>query len=189
MKNVEEKFLFEQQIYIPQSTKNFLVKIFLPEATALPNTEQSYIPIDGEKASDGRRIYIYWTRENMEANAAFNINITYEPFSSTVPTEIIIMITVIIIFFTIFYIIKKQRFGMKFVLPVLKSDEKKIMEAVLKHGDGVNQRLVVRESGYSKAKVSKVLKNLQERNIIKLERIGRSNKIHLVKELGKSDKK
>ena len=61
---------------------------------------------------------------------------------------------------------------------MLKEDEKKIFESVVKHDPGVNQKIVVKESGYSKAKVSKVLKNLQERGLLKLERIGRSNKVH-----------
>ncbi len=54
---------------------------------------------------------------------------------------------------------------------------------MMKHGNGVNQKAVVRDSGYSKAKVSKVLNSLQERGLIKLERLGRSNKIHFVGKL------
>lgn len=55
----------------------------------------------------------------------------------------------------------------------------------MKHGNGVNQKIIVNDSGYSKAKVSKVLKSLSERGIIRLDRIGRKNKVYIEKNFEK----
>jgi uncharacterized membrane protein len=37
--------------------------------------------------------------------------------------------------------------------------------------------------------VSKVLKSLQERGVLRLERIGRKNKVHIVREFKKEEQK
>ena len=64
-----------------------------------------------------------------------------------------------------------------------------IFNIIMKSGSGVNQKVIVKESGYSKAKVSKVLSSLRERGLVKLERIGRSNKVYIEKKFErKADK-
>jgi uncharacterized membrane protein len=67
----------------------------------------------------------------------------------------------------------------------LKKDEKIIYDAIIKHGNGVNQKIIVKDSGYSKAKVSKVLNSLKERGLIRLERIGRKNKVYIERNIEK----
>ena len=80
-----------------------------------------------------------------------------------------------------------MRFLTKHFLFHLILFEKLVFEAVTKHEPGVKQKVVVKDSGYSKAKVSKVLKNLQERGLLRLERIGRTNKIYYDKKFKKKN--
>ena len=87
--------------------------------------------------------------------------------------------------FFYFRFYKKQSLTPNIVLPVLKQDEKKVVEGLVRHGSGVNQKLIVSESGYSKAKVSKVIKSLAERGIVRFERQGRSNRIYWSEEFKK----
>jgi uncharacterized membrane protein len=66
------------------------------------------------------------------------------------------------------------------VLPLLNKDEKKIVDIIAKHGSEVRQREIVRETDFSKAKVSRLIKNLKERGVVDIEAIsGRENKIIL----------
>ena len=83
----------------------------------------------------------------------------------------------------------KKLFGTEIVITnsyIIKKDEKLIFDTIRKHGDGVNQKIIVNDSGYSKAKVSKVLNSLKERGVLKLERVGRKNKVHIEKKFEKS---
>lgn len=66
------------------------------------------------------------------------------------------------------------------VLSVLDEYEKQIMSIVTREGE-IKQRKIVQMTNLSKAKVSRVIKTLSERGLIEVERVGRTNKIKLVK--------
>ena len=82
-----------------------------------------------------------------------------------------------------FAYMRRTKLKPQMIFSVLRSDEKLVLEKVMGNKDGVHQKVLVRESGYSKAKVSKVLKILADRGIVKLERVGRSNKVFLRKNM------
>jgi uncharacterized membrane protein len=52
----------------------------------------------------------------------------------------------------------------------------------------VDQRRIVGESGFSKAKVSRIIQSLEERGVVESERIGRKNKIRLIRRFIKEEK-
>ncbi len=124
--------------------------------------------------------------ERVDVSVAFekigggNIIISEFPFQFFI--VIIIIVFVGILFFYNFYWKQKT---VKIILPVLKKDEKIIYNTIIKHGDGVNQKIIVKDSGYSKAKVSKVLNSLKERGLVRLERIGRKNKVYIERNIEK----
>ena len=65
------------------------------------------------------------------------------------------------------------------VTSVLREDERKIVGILESHEGKVIQKVIVRETDFSKAKVSRLVKNLKERGIIDVEPIGRTTKITL----------
>jgi uncharacterized membrane protein len=178
------EFLLEREFFIPYDAKSFYGKVVLPEGMVL--TDQIYLPDDGEVSSDGRRIVVFWRRENIQQGNAFGIKVSYEPSFPEIPYEFIIFG---LLAATVIYLIARRKSAptKSIVMPILKNDEKLVLKGVLKYGDGVNQKMLVKESGYSKAKVSKVLKNLTERNIVRLERVGRSNRVYLVRQIAEDD--
>ncbi|MEM5778286.1 MAG: helix-turn-helix domain-containing protein [Candidatus Aenigmatarchaeota archaeon] len=183
-------FLFSDSFKIPKDTDSISVVIKLPEGTGLKEpTESSYSPSNALIGSDGRRTIINWIKENLKANERFDVSIAFEKIGEErayFPFEIVLVILLIIFSgLGLFYQFYWKGKNIKLILPVLKKDEKKIFDAIIKHGNGVNQKIIVKESGYSKAKVSKVLNSLKERGLIKLERIGRSNKIYIEKNFEK----
>lgn len=199
-KRIDSQFLYKQELHVPLDTKQLSFKVMLPEGMFLTSGGdfQQYLPVNGEKGSDGRRIMISWRKENLAAGESFDTQISYQAasdnsqmltlFAGGILGLGIIIIALIVGFWFFFKRFKKD---IKFVLPVLKSDEKIIMELILKDKGNSNQKLLVRESNYSKAKVSKILSSLQERGIVRLERTGRSNNVYLVKDFQKNseDKK
>lgn len=173
----DEQYVFKQQIAAPTNLARLTFKVILPESTVLAKNTP-FIPFDASNSTDGRNIFVYWNRENVVAGEVFDAQVVYEKFAQD-QNVIVASLFALVAILAIAAIIYKRRFSMKMVLPVLRSDEKIIMEKILAHKPGVNQKLIVRESGYSKAKVSKVLKSLEERGVVKLERLGRSNRIFL----------
>jgi len=191
VKRRDSYFLFTDSFKLMEDTKTLSILVKLPEATALRQPiENSYNPSDALKGSDGRRLIINWLKNDFKAGERFDVSIAFEKIGevafSWFPLEYAIVIIIILsVAFALFYQIYLRDKGIKLIFPVLKKDEKIIFNALMKHGNGVNQKVIVRDSGYSKAKVSKVLNSLKERGLIKLERIGRSNKVYIEKNIKK----
>lgn len=191
VKKRDSYLLFADSFKITDSIKILTVLVKLPEATGLREPiENSYTPSDALKGSDGRRLILNWLRNDLKEDERFDFSIAFEATGAIIPSDfpmeyLIVIIIVSFSAFVLFYQFYYKNRGIKMILPVLKEDEKIIFNSIMKNGSGVNQKVVVRDSGYSKAKVSKVLKSLSERGLIKLERIGRSNKVHIEKNFEK----
>lgn len=183
--------LYSDSIRMDDDIETLSVLVKLPEATGLSEPiESSYSPSDALIGSDGRRLVINWLKNNLKEGEMFDVSVAFEKTGDIIPSNfpleyIIIIIIVSFSGFGLFYQIYLRDKNVKVILPVLKSDEKTIFNTIMKHGSGVNQKVIVRDSGYSKAKVSKVLNSLKERGLIKLERIGRSNKVYIEKNFQK----
>ncbi len=178
-------FLFTDSFKMNIDTENVPVLIKLPEGTGLREpVENSYSPGNALIGSDGRRTIINWQINDLKKGDRIDISIAFEKIGEVVSSEIPIEFFMIIIFlmflgFAVFYQFYWKNKNIKLILPVLKKDEKIIFDTIMKHGNGVNQKIIVKDSGYSKAKVSKVLKSLKERGLVRLERIGRKNKVYI----------
>jgi len=189
----ENYFLFKDSFKMTNDVNTVSLLIKLPEGTGLKEpTESSYTPTGALIGSDGRRTIISWQKEYVKSGDIFDISIAFEKIGETImpslfPTSgiLIAIIIVLISGFGIFYQFYWKDRGINIILPILKKDEKIIFDTIMKHGSGINQKIIVKESGYSKAKVSKVLNSLKERGVIKLERIGRSNKVYVEKNFEK----
>jgi uncharacterized membrane protein len=183
-------FLFKDSFKLVEDTNTVSILVKLPEGTGLKEpTEDSYGPGDALIGSDGRRPIINWVKSDLRAGERIDVSVAFERIGeekASFPFEIILVI--ILISFSslgLFYQFYWRGKNIRLILPVLKKDEKKIFDTIMKHGNGVNQKIIVKDSGYSKAKVSKVLSSLKERRLVKLERIGRSNKVYIEKNFEK----
>lgn len=194
---VDKQFLYKQEFTIPLETAQLSFKTMLPEGMFLSSggVFQQYLPASGEKGSDGRRIFVSWRKENLTAGESFDTQVSYEASSDNSQIMALFaggllglgaIIVALIVGFWFFF--KRFKRNIKIVLPVLKGDEKTIMELIIRDRGNTNQKLLVRESNFSKARVSKILKSLQERGIVKLEREGRGNNVYLVKDFNKEKK-
>jgi len=188
-------FLFSDSFKMIKDTDSVFVLIKLPEGSGLKEpVENSYTPEGALIGSDGRRPIINWEVNNLKEGSTFDISIAFERIGETTTASFpfgIILVLILITFsgLGVFYQFYWRGKNVKLILPVLKKDEKKIFDSIIKHGNGTNQKVIVKDSGYSKAKVSKVLNSLKERGLVKLERIGRSNKVHIEKNFENKSKK
>lgn len=148
-----------------------------------------FYPENGVKGSDGRRIFVEWKFESPRLGETIRISTIYEKILREDGINIY-LISVFVIAFSfaiIFLIIIKRRRDISKVLPILNDSERVIMEVILKSPENLDQRKIVRATGFSKAKVSRVLKDLEARGLIKREKIGRATKVKLI--FGKEESK
>jgi len=185
-------FLFADSFKMRGDVEIIPILVKLPEGTGLREpVENSYSPENALIGSDGRRTIINWQMNDFKKGDRIDVSVAFEKIGDIVISEFPIEFSIIIIIgiaasVIVFYQFFWKNKSVRLLLPILKKDEKIIFDTIMKHGNGVNQKIIVKDSGYSKAKVSKVLNSLKERGIIKLERIGRKNKVYIEKNFKKS---
>ncbi len=178
VKSSDRIFLYRDDIYIPEETESLFVKVSIPRGAAIVENHtdlRPYSPPDGKKATDGRRIFVIWERKNLSSGDILTIQIAYEKEENLNPGFLVLPVAALTIIFLVYFFRKRP----PSYLPVLRKDEKILVDIILKHGGRTDQRILVRESGYSKAKVSRVVKSLEERGLVSVEKVGRTNKIRL----------
>ncbi len=76
--------------------------------------------------------------------------------------------------------VDKKKDRKTFTIPEgLSDDEKRVVEILIKHNGIAFQKDIVKESGFSKAKVSRILDRLEYRGIIERKRSGNVNVVYL----------
>jgi len=160
----------------------------LPEGKAIvgenvPN-RISY-PDSANILSDGRRIIVDWRFTNVTATQQLTFQIIYENIVLQPLFDVRIRYALIagavVGLATMFVYIRYFRKPEKVILSVLDEYERKVFDMIVAAGGAINQRKVVQETNLSKAKVSRVVKSLVNRGVIEVERMGRTNKLKVLK--------
>lgn len=155
------------------------VAIYLEESSLLPEINKVISPAPSQITSDGRRIIIKWN-DFEDSEIVFN----YE-FASKIPasTKLIILILVVIILAIIFrHLLLKRKEKKKQTTKNLYEDEKKIVEYLLEQKDNKSwTKQMVKDLKISKVKLSRKLRSLEQKGLIKKIPYGNENKIILVK--------
>jgi predicted transcriptional regulator len=186
VKNLNEKSFFDADFSISENISVLSALVRLPEGTALV---ESNIPNrlsfdqNATTISDGRRIIILWSLTNLQKSNELRFQVLYEKvtqlsFLSAWPYIVSGIVVIAVVIFFVFRYIKRPD---KLVLSVLDKYERKVVEIIAAAGGEINQKKIVQETNLSKAKVSRVIKSLVGRGVVELERLGRSNKVKLLK--------
>ena len=178
--------IFSYKFPITQLTNNFsaVIKLplgsFLTDPTKLEGTGLSpFEPVSGEEGSDGRRIFVRWSLYKPELGDSISVSIIYE---QVIAGQVLIAIGAGIIFIIIFAILSFfRKRSMKAILPVLTEGERRVMEIIIRDKE-VDQRKIVKECDYSKSKVSRIIHDLEKRDLITKVSKGRKNLITMKKE-------
>lgn len=150
-------------------------------------------PSNSEIGSDGRRIFVKWQFAYLESDDIIPIRIYYENINSpdlqkTNPMIIIFLAVLLSAVFILYMRIIRKRSNSGLVLSVLNEGERIIVEIIQnQQEDDVDQRKIVALSGFSKAKVSRIIQSLEQRGVVESNRTGRKNKIVLKKKFVKDE--
>ncbi|RLG12231.1 hypothetical protein DRN73_03130 [Candidatus Pacearchaeota archaeon] len=173
------------------------IKLFLPEAGALMKDKSLIFPKTENISTDGRRIILEWKNFNdEEIVVAYEIIKNSENFWFYI---LIILIGIFAILYTFQLIkskkklekwkekIKKQKKKIKEktkkeLTKNLFKEEKEIIEYLMeKKGNESWTKEIVRDLGISKVRLSRKLRNLEQKELIEKIPFGNENKIKLLK--------
>jgi uncharacterized membrane protein len=185
--------LFIADFTMPTNVSRFSFALLLPPGYGeTSNKTQQLITPPTIYSSDGRRIYLVWYRYNLHQREMAHISTRYEmlvePETTTTfiertikqtefPVYILILAFVLGAVFALWFfgpsIRKFRRATMK-----LNDDEKKVVDALERKGP-TQQSELQRMTDFSKAKLSRLLRQMEERNLVRKESKGKINVISL----------
>ncbi len=177
------RFLYNYGVREP--TKKISVVLYLPEGYALVKEsrfrEKPYYPQNGITGSDGRRLTITWGISNPKLGETLSFSALYE-YVGTTSTNMTPYYLSLPVMLALFYIVLRRR--KTDVMEVLTDDERAIIDVLKEAGNRmIKQKDIVKATNFSKAKVSRLLAELEERGLVKRERVGRTNRVKLVKKV------
>ena len=201
---VTNKFLDRQDFLLDFKAKDDInklsVKLVLPTYAVLAKpidettlASNAVFPKPSKLETDGQRLIILWERYNLKKDDNFSALVTYKFERSNALLYVIILSIIFIgIIAYIIYkkprvktIIKRPKVRIKKVVKevgiekYLKEDEEQVVN-ILKQKEGQCDQGTLRViTGFSKAKLSGLLKELEERNIVYKEKRGKKNLVFL----------
>lgn len=81
------------------------------------------------------------------------------------------------IFISILFQSKVNKIQLKKILKILPNDEEKIISLLLENNNSLEQNKLVAFTGINKVKISRIIKSLEERGVIKKMNLGNTNLI------------
>jgi uncharacterized membrane protein len=181
--NEVQIFSYSQPIYRP--IDNYTFRVLLPEGTGLvdqSNTTTSVIQPENGRTGNlgGRRFFVEW-KSNPELGEPQRFQVVYETLEDDTSSDLIPAILGILLLAGIAYVVyrRKGEVQASSVLDELSEDQEKVVELLRENEGEILQKDIVEESEYSKAKISGVVKELEEKDIISKEKEGRSNLVKL----------
>ncbi len=180
--------LFSFDVPILWNTDIISMKVKLPDGVFIAEGDQVLLPISpsgAETGIEGRKISVSWFFKNKHTGDIIPIRIYYEslpvkPIENSIYRWLFIFVLIFIV--AIFFIYRSMSPKPELILSVLNEAERMIVDIINKLGkENVDQRKIVAQSGFSKAKVSRIVQSLEGRGVISVEKLGRKNRITLKK--------
>ena len=186
-------YQFRYTFPVTRLTDRFASKVALPLGSALVDTSKlagtgfsPFEPAFGKQGSDGRRIFVTWELQNPKLGETINAAAIYEPLSqkSEIPIiPIVLIVAIMAAALTYLFYFRRQP---ERLLPALMPNERSIMELVIKQRS-IDQRDVVRSTGFSKAKVSRIVQTLVDRRLVEAVPKGRTRELKLMQQSNVKD--
>lgn len=188
VKPLDEKFYFSGDLSPHISVADVSATLKLPQGFLLVGEDISSsvlsYPQNASAHIVGDSILVIWKLYSVSAYESIKFEVLYEQV--TTPPWFQLRMRHFVLFGATFAVVigfifvRYLRKSESLVLSVLDEYERKVMDIITKEGE-VKQRQVVRLTNLSKAKVSRVVKSLAGRGLIEVERIGRTNRLKVVK--------
>lgn len=161
-------------IFYPENTEQMTISLTLPTYYILSDKEPSVTPKPSSVGSDGQRITLFWKFQEQADIVVFYRS--QADFGLQVIPIIIIMSVIALVIYI--YFKKKTK---KHISEILSSEEKKVVEELRK---GITkQKEIAKNLDFSKSKMSKIIRKLEEKDLIEKKPYFKTNIIRLSKKI------
>lgn len=164
------KNYFIAEISIPLDT-NLEVKLTLPTGAVLYKLSSAF-PKPTSISTDGQHIALLWEKQDLLKEEGFSIFVIFTEKGWAQNTAIM-AIAIAIIALSLLLALRKKK------TPYLIESEKAVVDALRKAKGELWQKQIQQQTGFSKAKLSRLINNLEVRGALKKIPIGNTNKIRL----------
>ncbi len=176
--------------YIPEAniTAFSLIVKLPPRSTLASEIEKSgeslsaVYPSPTKIYTNGKRIILEWQRDELKIGESFRVFVMYSNLNKRNYSPLWVLFGLLIGTALTYFVIKGK--NKNIARMVLSGDEEKIYELILASDGEILQEEIVKTTGFSKAKVSKLIRNLEIKKIIKKEPYRKTNRLMLKKEFG-----
>jgi uncharacterized membrane protein len=192
-----EKTNFLMNMKLNYDVDDLKIKLILPEGASLKKsikqgdlTSGSIFPKPTQATTDGRSVVFYWNKLNLEQGDEISIFTQIDPKKTNLGLILALVFAGIIVLGLVIYIIKRKpkHIIKKEIIEKeynvekhLKEDEEQII-TILKNKEGSCEQGTLRViTGFSKASLSRLLSELEARNVIHKEKRGKKNLVFLKK--------
>lgn len=186
VRHTGEHYYFEDDLNAPYYTEDMVYNARLEEGYVLIDGDMDtpfpvFSPGYGQEGSDGRRIYVIWSTEDIDEGDGIRTRLSFErteePEEGFGEVYIVgIGVALVLALLLIGSSLGKEEEG---IPQALKDDERKIMEIVESSGGEIKQKRIVDNVEFSKAKVSRLIHDLKERGLLETKKVGRTNRVRL----------
>jgi len=176
-------FRYTQSIQRP--TDKYNLKVFLPSGTGLIDKSNVSLPVispgDGLSDTDGQRIFVEWDKNPSLGQLSFQTIFTpvSNPESEGLNLIWILPLVIGALIGGVVYFLFSMRENLDEAYEEISKDGKDVLDMIRENDDSMLQKDIVDESEYSKAKISSVISELEDKGIVNKSKEGRSNKISI----------
>lgn len=182
-------FIYTREL-VYSNVKNLIFRIKLPPAYGINNEDvSSIIPEATYLQSDGKRIIVLWEMKSPSTPMIFKIKynslVTNNGFNKNfiVPLAIVLILLISLGLFFFYKYPKNRELDVKIPPSLLSEDEMTICGIIKNEGGKIKQKKLSSITGFSKAKITKILTNLEKKQLIEREPVGRTFVITLKKKI------
>lgn len=182
LEKTSEGYIFLDKLNFNQSYDMVQIKLNL-EKGFLINNYEAY-PTSYSLETDGQTISLIWNLRNVRADSDFAIFVNLEDTnkSSFLRNMVLVLVGVILAVIVVFFYKKyfsSKRLNKKIEKYLLDSEKKVINELEKAEGKELWQKQIQLKTNFSKAKLSRIIRDLDSRHLIEKIPIGNTNKIKL----------
>jgi uncharacterized membrane protein len=181
---IQNQILYRSEGTPQHPTANLYYSLKLPKGFVIPEEKDVSFFINPKPKSiesDGQKIILLWEKANLTSD--FELSVLMEPLPGQYTPDLtgasmLILALLTVAAFT--YYLKKGR--KKEASYTALIEQEKVVVNLLKKAEGrvLWQKQIQHKSGLSKVKVSRILRTLEERGVLRKESIGNTNKIYLI---------
>ena len=195
-----EYYIFQFPFRHYRDLNMFNLEIYLPinNDLALDETPYAVLPTDATRVIDSGLVKITWELDSVIKNYEYIYQISFKEVDSIlIPTTIVVIPSFVYTLMGLTFIlgltlasfvslmIFKRRIQPRkssLVSSLLSDSEQAVIQAINDEGGMAIQKRICERTAYSKSKVSQILLKLEEKDILKRERWGRTNRVTITNE-------